>query len=534
MKRPFRGLRREPPRERYDAVVIGAGIGGLVAANLLVREGLSVLLVEQHYMAGGYCSTFRRAGYTFDAATHFYPLLGNPDTLTGRLLTDLGVETGWVKMDPVDTFHFPDGSRFEVPADLDAYRARLDAEFPEQRAALDAFFADVEQAYLLGLLAYFRDHDTPRMDRFRDLTLRDVLDRHIGDEKLKLLLTADCPHWGSSPDHTSFVFDSMLRLSYFLGNYYPRGGSQAFADELARRFEEQGGDILMSTRARRIALAKGEGTPRVTGVELETLRGSLTGEHRVAAEVVISNADLLLTAEELVGEEHLPAAWVAGIRRLRPSYPCFLSHIGLEGVPDAVLEEAQGYYWAHWDPDRVGRDGLICKIFSPTLYEPAMAPEGCQVVILQKVLEMDDDAWRIWTPADWERHKRRVETFVTAHLEKVVPGVRERIRFQSSASALTSWRFTRNEAGAMLGWEMCSDQLGDGRPGVETPVEGLYLTGHWVRPGGGISPVIVSACQVAEKVAGRRNLHSGAGSPLRRGPLSKTVDRPPIEVSDAH
>ena len=112
MSRPFRGLRRRPPEERYYAVVVGAGIGGLVAANLLVQEGLSVLLVEQHYMAGGYCSTFRRAGYTFDAATHFYPLLGNPDTLTGRLLGEIGVETGWVKMDPVDTFHFPDGSRF--------------------------------------------------------------------------------------------------------------------------------------------------------------------------------------------------------------------------------------------------------------------------------------------------------------------------------------------------------------------------------------------------------------------------------------
>ena len=119
MKRPFRGLRKSGPRPPYDAVIIGSGVGGLVAGNLLARDGLSVLLVEQHYMAGGFCSTFRRAGYTFDAATHFYPLLGNPETLTGKLLGELGVETGWVKMDPVDTFHLPDGSRFAVPADYD-------------------------------------------------------------------------------------------------------------------------------------------------------------------------------------------------------------------------------------------------------------------------------------------------------------------------------------------------------------------------------------------------------------------------------
>ncbi len=71
MKRPFRGLRHKPPNDSYDAVIIGAGIGGLICANLLAREGLSVLLTEQHYMVGGYCSTFRRKGYTFDAATHF-------------------------------------------------------------------------------------------------------------------------------------------------------------------------------------------------------------------------------------------------------------------------------------------------------------------------------------------------------------------------------------------------------------------------------------------------------------------------------
>src|SRR2546427_5127715 len=127
MGRPFHAL-KSGPQQAYDVIVIGAGIGGLVCANLLVREGLDVLLTEQHYMVGGYCSTFRRKGYTFDAATHFYPLLGNPATITGKLLLDLGITTGWVKMDPVDHFHFPDGSNFTVSADFDLYLAKLKVE----------------------------------------------------------------------------------------------------------------------------------------------------------------------------------------------------------------------------------------------------------------------------------------------------------------------------------------------------------------------------------------------------------------------
>lgn len=498
MKRAFRGLRR-PPAPRYDAVVIGSGIGGLILANLLARDGLQVLLVEQHYMVGGYCSTFRRGGYTFDAATHFYPLLGNPETLTGRLLAELGVTTGWVKMDPVDTFHFPDGSRFAVPADLDAYLAKLKAGFPEEAGALDAFFAAVRETYLLGLLHYFRGRPLAALERlapYRDLTVKQALDRWFRDPKLKLLLTADCPHWGSPPGRTSFVFDSMLRLSYFLGNYYPKGGSQAFADELALRFEEKGGHILTSTLARRIAVESG----KAVGVETEVLRGPLRAAWRgglIRSGVVVSNADLLLTLETLVGPEHLPPSEVEPLRRLRMTYPCWLTHLGLRGVPPGVLEEVQGYYWDSYDMDRVGRDALRFKLFAPTLYEPAMAPDGEQVLIVQKVLDLDYDAVQ-----DWEEHKREIESFIFFHLERLLPGIGGHVAVRSSASARTSHRFTLNARGAMLGWEMSPDQLGDGRPRLETAIRNLYCVGHWTQPGGGITPVIVSAQRVAQAILG--------------------------------
>lgn len=496
MKRPFRGLRR-PPETRYDAIIIGCGVGGLFLANLLAGDGLKVLLIEQHYMVGGYCSTFRRGGYTFDAATHFYPLLGNPETLTGRLLAELGVTTGWVKMDPVDTFHFPDGSRFAVPADFETYLAKLKAEFPEEAGALDSFFEAVRETYLLGLLHYFRGRPLELLDRlapYRDLTVKDALDRWFRDPKLKLLLTADCPHWGSPPGRTSFVFDSMLRLSYFLGNYYPKGGSQAFADELALRFEEKGGHLLTSTAARRIVIEEGE----ARGVEMEILRGPLRAawkEGVVRAGVVVSNADLLFTLEKLIGPRHLPPEAVEPVKKLRATFPCWLSHLGLRGVPASVLEQAQGYYWDSLDMERVGRDALRFKLFAPTLYEPAMAPNGEQILIVQKVLEMDYDG-----VVDWNRHKEEIESFIFTNLEKVLPGIGEHIVVNTSASARTSARFTLNYQGAMLGWEMSPDQLGEGRPTPETAIRNLYCVGHWTQPGGGITPVIVSAQRVARMI----------------------------------
>ena len=505
MKRGFVGLRR-PPAATYDAVVVGAGLGGLVSAALLARGGMRVLVVEQHYMVGGLCSTFRRGGFTFDAATHFYPLLGNPQAMTARLLLDLGVRTQWVKMDPVDVFHLPDGTRFEVPADLALYRARLDAAFPDQRAGLERFFAAVREAYLLGLLVYFRGHDASRLGAMGEWTLRDALDRFLDDPRLKLLLCADCPHWGSPPRRTSFVFDSMLRLSYFLGNYYPVGGSQAFADELAAVVERHGGEVLASTRAVSIAVAGGA----VRGVELETLRGPLTGRYRIEAPIVLCNGDLRAALSEL-----LPAGApeVEDLRRetanLRHTFPCFLTYVGLSGIEPERVASAQGYEWGGWDPDAVGEGSLRCKLFAPTLFAPELAPPGGQIVIAQKVQALDYAAIE-----DWPAHKAGVERYLIDEMERRLPGARAAAAVTLSASAQTAWRFTGNDRGAMLGWEMSPDQLGTRRPDTAGPFAGLHFVGHWTRPGGGVTPVLVSAQRVAESVLRGRTVPAAAPVPM--------------------
>jgi phytoene dehydrogenase-like protein len=200
----------------------------------------------------------------------------------------------------------------------------------------------------------------------------------------------------------------------------------------------------------------------------------------------------------------VPPGYVAGLRRLRPTFPCFLTHIGLTGVDAATLEAVQGYYWDSWEMDRVGVDALRFKLFAPTLYEPAMAPitppapPGGQVLIVQKVLEMDYGA--VEAAGGWQRQKQAVESFVLEHLERLLPGIGAHVVTRTSASAHTAWRFTLNEQGAMLGWEMSPAQLGAGRPDLSCPVAGLYVVGHWTRPGGGITPVIVSAQQVAKAV----------------------------------
>lgn len=479
---------REYPR-RYDAIVIGAGIGGLVCANLLSGGGLKVLLLEKHYALGGFCSSFRRKGFLFDAATHFYPLLGNPATLTGRLLRELEIPTEWVKMDPVDQFHFPDSKPFAVPADFSAYIVRLKEWFPHEAPAVDGYFAELRQAYLYGLLYYFKGVATEHAGRLEHCTMSQKLDEHFRDPKLKAVLMADTPHWGSLPDRTSYLFDAMLRLSYFLGNYYPRGGSQKFADDLGRGIMARGGRVLKCAAAEAIHVSGGA----VRGVRARTLSNLPPERFEFQAPIVVSNADALHTYCDLLGERHCGARMVDRLREMRPSYPCFLMHIGLRGMDPGRLAAAEGYYWSSFDPRDAVRN--VFKIFIPTHFDPTVAPPGCQILIVQKLVPVNFGAVR-----DWADHKGSVENAIMERLRALLPGIDEHIMVRLGATAMTAFRFTGNFQGAMLGWEMSPEQLGAGRLPVTSPVRNLYLTGHWTEPGGGITPVIVSAQRVAKLI----------------------------------
>src|ERR1700730_2133525 len=473
----------------YDAIIIGSGIGGLFCANILAKAGLKILLLERHYMLGGFCSTFRRHGFIFDAATHFYPLLGNPTTLTGKLLQDLDIPTQWIKMDPVDQFHLPSMPSFSVPADFGQYLDKLKSFFPAEAAGIDAYFGELRQAYLYGLLLYFRGVDNERARQFDQLTLTDNVNEHFHDPRLKALLMADTPHWGSLPDRTSYLFDAMLRLAYFLGNYYPKGSSQKFADDLGRGLTARGGHILKCASVDKILIENGQ----AQGVRISTVSKRAPEYHEFRSAVVISNADALHTYENLIGEQHCGRWPIEHLQSLKPSSPCFLTHLGLRAMDPATLAAAEGYYWTSYDPSDAIR--TVFKVFIPTHFDPQIAPPGCQILIVQRLTPV-----RIEVISDWQAHTQSVENTTSGRLRQILPGIDSHIVVKLSASAMTSYRFTNNWQGAMLGWEMSPGQLAEGRLPNTTPIKNLYLVGHWTQPGGGITPVIVSAQHVARTI----------------------------------
>ena len=101
------------------------------------------------------------------------------------------------------------------------------------------------------------------------------------------------------------------------------------------------------------------------------------------------------------------------------------------------------------------------QVFVPTLCDREMAPPGGDIIIVQKITNIDYS-----TVQDWAAHKASVDDYITANLERIVPGFSSRVVVKLCASALTSYRYTLNHRGAMLGWELAPDQLGADRPDV--------------------------------------------------------------------
>jgi len=129
------------------------------------------------------------------------------------------------------------------------------------------------------------------------------------------------------------------------------------------------------------------------------------------------------------------------------------------------------------------------------VFDPALVPAGGQIIIVQKVTSIDFDEI-----TDWNAHKAAIESWILNSLESCIPGISSKIVVKLSASAQTSYRYTLNHHGAMLGWEMSPDQLGEYRPGIQGPLKNLYFVGHWAQPGGGITPVMISALRAAKQI----------------------------------
>lgn len=503
-----------PAGDSFDVVVIGAGLGGLSAGACLAKAGRRVLLVEREDGPGGNARAFRRGPYTFDPAIHVTAQGFNVEFLD-FYLSALGIHEQVELLRAEDCFGVDiDGERRRLPVGLEALKSYLAEQFPREADGVTRFVETCAQTTResqappprVGLA----DLDAvkaalPMLFKYRRATLSDVLDEHIQDPLAKAVCGAQWPYLGLPPGKLSFMAYSGAWMALVEpGPLYVRGSFQSLADALARCIRDNGGEIVLSRSASAIRLADG----RVAGVELD-------GAEHVAAEVVVSNADARQTFERLLPAEALPERFARRLAKMRPSISGLVLFSAAKLDPAAHGLSHEHFVYPGGDHDAT-YDGVLGgelggTWFSvPTMHDPSLAPAGEHVIVFSSLMPHD-----IGEP--WEQAKPRYMELMLQAAERALPGYRDSLTFADCATPATFQRYTLAEQGAAYGWENTPDQTVPKRLDFRTPIEGLFLAGHWTHPGTGSIRCLLSGAQTAAAIEGQSNpvellasLHGGA------------------------
>lgn len=478
-------LRSNQLDQKYDVILVGAGIGGLVCAAYLAKFGVKVLVVERHAVPGGLCSFFKRKGFYFDAGANYFGGLGDPKTFGGIILRALNLDAEFLQLDPVFHLHFP-GMDLGLPAALDSHIRYLQDLFPKESEQIPPFFKEMLQVYRHF---YRGKKNSELLARYESSSYQDVLDSYFEDERLKAVLSATTGYIGRFPNRVSAIGMASMMMSYFYdGGFIMRGGSQMLPDSIMRRFVSYGGHMVLNDGVNRILLDENH---RAEGVVLES--GA-----KVMAKVVVSNADAKQTFLDMIGEERVHEEYIRDLKYFRESISCFILYLGLQ-CDDALLQGKQGWYFQSFSMNDYGNPPFYLAI--PTLYDKTLAPEGHHIVSATTVYiepPIDDHDWA--DEERWMRYKTKGNQKTFERLEQIIPGITERIVIKDSATRRTIYRYTLNSRGAMYGWEMSPDQFGENRLPIDTPIDNLFLCGHWTSIGSGVLSVAACGFHVARAV----------------------------------
>jgi phytoene dehydrogenase-like protein len=550
MTRPDRFRRLE--REEYDAIVVGAGIGGLTAAGLLARRGLSVLVVDRHYVAGGNATVFKRPGYEFDVGIHY---LGQayPGGALSRILEGAGARgVRFRPMDPdgFDTLVYPD-LELKVPGNLELYRERLLAAFPGERRAIDANHALISQVNgLMSLATKPKAALGVLFGSFLALrnatsTLGQFLARYTRNEKLAAVIAGEGGDYALPPSQASALMHAGLMGHYLdRGAYYPEGGGQIMSDRLAESIEQSGGKILLSTHVERILVED----RKVRGVVLSNKH---LGRVQVHAKIVVANSDIKQTLLELLQ----PGAVRRSTRERARNWKMAPALAALYlGVKAGALgsRTANTNYWIYDGYDIEGqyaeveagnfprRPLLFVSIAS--LKDPhnrRIAPPGRVNLQLMSLAPSDPAAWGVTAEeiASGEyRESPRYQACKAEYSERllraanpVFPDLARHVELQELATPITHSRYTLSTGGTSYGIAASPDQFLWRRPGASTEIGGLYLCGASTRTGHGIMGAMMGGLMAAGAIVGNqlmRDVLSGALTAPRE------AENAPLDRSD--
>lgn len=488
----------------YDAVIIGSGVGGLFSALSLVLSGKKVILIEKQPVPGGLATSFSRKGFKFESSIHCVGALGKDGEIR-KFLDEAGISQNLSFIDLVDFARiiYPEHN-FVVDFNRNNLIDYLQTSFPQEKHNIKKLFSRIDKFYhqfdwFTGLKLPFilklilSPIIFPQIIPTSLKTIDQYLSVSIKDNKLKSILTDIWGFVGLPPDKVSaFYFLVVLRDYYFNNTSYVKGGFQSLFNEIVKKIKAGGSEVKFDTAVAKI-LTKDN---KVTGV--------LTDKNEeILSSAVISNVNAIETLTTLLDKEEIVNYYKEKLANMERSISAVQLYLALDspakdlGMTNAIISLNALYDHAVAFESCLSEDFERCQFFltDHAQIDPSLVPQGKGSLIV--IAFSDFDKWKDLTVEDYKIKKEVIAKKMIQRIETVLKDLSKHIEFMEVATPLTIERYGNAPRGALYGFSQTINQSGINRLSQDTKIKGLFLTGAWTQPGGGVHACFVSARDAA-------------------------------------
>ncbi|RPJ69865.1 MAG: NAD(P)/FAD-dependent oxidoreductase, partial [Alphaproteobacteria bacterium] len=414
---------KEKIEKSYDVIVVGAGLAGMTLANKMARDGRSVLLLESHNKLGGFATWFKRQDgeHIFDVSLHGFPV--------GMIKT---CRKYWNR-EIADRIHQLKSVRYINP------QFEVETDFTKEhfiKVLIDKFGVaqDVVQAFF-DELTNMNFYDNSKMSN------GELFEKYFPGRSdiTRFLLEPIVYANGSNLEDPAISYGIVFSNFMSKGVYIFQGGTDTMITMMKDELLKNGVDIQMQARVEKIL------------IENKQAAGVVVKGHTIKSRAVVSNSNLLTTIHKMVGDENFSDEFVKKAHAVRLNTSSCQVYMGIKSgetipfVGDLVFTSDDEKF----STELILSPNVGSQTFS--VYYPEARPHlpPRYAVVSSSNARFED--WINLTAAEYEAQKKFIIERALSGLEKIIPGVREKIDYVDAATPLTVQRYTLHEKGASFG-----------------------------------------------------------------------------------